>query len=630
MTNNIFKTGAGLLALFGAMTLASCSDNDEMPAANNADGGSITLSLKGMKAPALGGEALSIFQFGKDSLISKTDIKNINEESIKLVKGSTTGLYCVSGITLETDNKSKSDFALSIVKSEADENSAPMFLSAYTPIEPTQMNCELTMTRGVARIDIDATDADMDITSVTVEDAPASSYVFTGAGILSDSTVVYTYTYDTPPTSLDKNVFLLFESDSDVHINVHGTVEGVEITVPAVLPAVERNKVYTLRVYDKNATVKAYFSVTDWEEGDNVVSGPDTSRGLTIDEQASEFPEGVVVDYINNIIAVPGDGVSGMKIAFNSEVRVDIDTVCYAGERVFVDSVEAKYVKIVPEKAYNTDNGVITKFNVDIDPQLKGRPDYEIKMYVKKTFMATSYDCVKIRVAPSRFQISTVKLAGVEWMAFNATTPDPNDQVYVEDGKTVEDMYVDDWVGCVGGLFQYGRQYKYIPYQSYNPVNDLGNQKQDMPWIHETHMPCPEGYHVATLEEWHALFPVGTQLTGTYVAGNGETITAEIVRLPGDVVTPTNVNGVCRYLKLTSAETGNCLILPLGGYKGDKSTAMSSNFGRDMVYWSNNCSNCNGGHARALRFMFNWGEQCVAEEFQWPMEAFAYVRAVKN
>ncbi len=641
MINKIFKAKTSVFVLMGALTLASCSEKEDMPiAGSDNDESDFSLVLKGMPAAPAGApegyeqEAISVFQFGPEGLVSKNTINSYDPEGINLVKGSTRALYCVSGITIDaTEETTEAEFALTTIATEEGENSAPLFLSAYTQIEPSQMNCELTMKRGVARIDLDARDADMDISSITVDDAPGATYVFAGeAGKLDSESVIYTYEYAQAPTGVDKGVFMLFESDREVHVTVHGSVDGRDIAVPAVIETVERNKVYTLRVYDKNATVKANFLMSDWEEGDTLNSSPDMSKGLYIDPIASVFPEGVNVDYLNNIIEVPGSGVKGMKIAFTSEMRVDIDTIFYTGERVLIDSIEAKQVKFIAEKAYNTDKGVITKFNVDIEPQFKGRPNYEIQMYVKKTVMNTSYDYVTIRVAPSEYQIPTVELAGITWMAFNATAPEPDDQMYVEKGKTVEDMYVDDWVSCTGGLFQFGRQYKYIPYQSYNPSNNLGDQKQDIPWIHESHMPCPQGYHVATIDEWHMLFPVGTRVVdGTsYTAGNGETINVEIIRLPGDVVTPTNVNGVCRYMKLTSEETGNCLILPLAGYKGDKSTAASSNFGRDVVYWGNDNLNCPGGHARAMRFMFNWGAQCTAEEFQWPMEAFSYVRAVKN
>lgn len=630
MTNHLLKAAAGVLAVAGMM--ASCSDdNGAAPVISN-DGTKMSLAVKGLSTTEAGQPVLNVYQFDADGLFSNSAIDSYDPSAIALILGSSHSLYCVSGYAPEADEATtESDFALSVITSPEGENSAPLFLSAWTELERGQKNCELTMKRGVTRIDLDARDADMDITDITVEDAPAASYIFvTGATApATTATTSYTHTFDSAPTSIESGLFMLFESAAEVHINVNGIIDGTPVTVPAVLSSVERNKVYTLRVYDKNATVKASFSVADWEDGDIIPGGLDTTTGLHIDEATSVIPEGVTVDYLTNVVNVPASGVDGLKISVSSELRVDLDSIAFIGKRVLADSVEAKFVKVVAEKAYNTPTGVISTFTLDIAEQLKGRPDYEIRLYLKKSSMMTSYDYVSVRVAQSPFQIETVKLAGITWMAFNCTTPNLDDQIYVDEGATVEDMYVKDWVTCVGGLFQFGRQYKYVPYQGYKPSNDLGGQKQDIPWIHDTHMPCPEGFRVPTLEELQTIFPHNTPIPGTYTAGNGEQIRVELVRLPGDVVTPTNVNGVCRYLKFISEETGNTLILPLAGYKSDKSTAASANFGRDGVYWSNSNASCPGGYARAYRFMFNWGDNCQMQDFQFQMEAFAYVRAVK-
>lgn len=633
MTNHILKTAAGVIALVGLMT--SCSDDNGVIDVPTPDAPKMSLAVKGLPASTAtdaGQPELNVYQFGADGLFSSSTLGSYDPSAINMIKGTTQTLYCVSGVAPEANKAtSESDFARSVVATADGDNTAPLFLSAWAPLDVDQLRCELTMKRGVARIDLNATEADMDITHITVDDAPAASYIFVtdAAEPASTATTTYTYTFANAPTAVEKGIFMLFESAGEVHVTVHGTIGETPVSVPAVLGSVERNKVYTLRVYDKNATVKASFSVADWEDGGSVAGGLDTTSGIVLDPQTSVLPEGVTADFANNIVNVPGNGVRGLKLSVSSEVRVDLDSVAVVGARVEIDSVKSKYITVTPEKAYNSPTGVISTFNLDIDPQLKGRPEYEIKLYLKKTSMVTSYDYVSVRVAQSPYQIETVKMAGITWMAFNCTTPELDDQIYVDEGKTVEDMYVSDWVTCTGGLFQFGRQYKYVPYQAYNPSNNLGDQKQDIPWIHSTHMPCPEGFRVPTLEELQTIFPHNTPIPGTYTAGNGENIRVEVVRLPGDVKTPTNVNGVARYMKFTSEDTGNVLIFPLGGYKGDKSTAMSSNFGRDVVYWSNSNPSCPGGYARAYRFMFNWGDKCQMQDFQFQMEAFAYVRAVK-
>lgn len=632
MANYILKYPAAALFLTSLIALTACSsDMDELKVKECVG---MEIALKGL--PSRSGDdspaSLGVFQFSGETLLKSTILDSYDDEKLKLEKGTTTDLYCVTGVSVEVAAEMNlTQFLQSSITCAEGDNSAPLFLTGHASVSAETGSLDIPMKRGVARVDLDATGAEIDIEEIVVEDAPAGSYLFEGvSGALDAGKMSYKKMFDVVPEGVFKNAFMLFESSDPVNVDIRGNIKGSPVSVKAVIETVERNKVYTLHVYKSGVSLEASFGVADWEDGDEIGAGIDGSRAMLIDRDNSNFPTGVDVDYANSVIEVPGKGATGMSIAFLSELRVDIDHVSFSGACVEKDSVAEKYVHIKQEKPVNGLSGVLTKYIVDIDPQLKGRPGYEFRIYLKKSSMETSYDYVTVRVGESPVQIETVRIAGYDWMAFNCTTPDLDDQIYVDEGLSVEDMYVKDWVKCVGGIFQYGRQYSYIPYEGYDPSNDLGGQKQDMPWIHYTHMPCPEGYHVPSLQEMQSLFPHGVTIPGTYTAGNGESITVEIVRLPGDVVTPTNVNGVCRYLKFISNDTGNTLILPLAGWKGDKSTAASANFGRDGVYWSNNCENCAGGHAKAWRFMFNWGDSCEMQEFQFAMEAFAYVRAIKN
>ncbi len=381
---------------------------------------------------------------------------------------------------------------------------------------------------------------------------------------------------------------MILKSDKNIHVTAHGSVDEINISVPAVIENAERNKVYTLRVYDKNATVKASFSVADWEVGDTFNSSADMSKGLRIDPTLSVFPAGVNIDYANNIIEVPASGVEGMKIAFLSEMRVDIDTISFAGDRVLVDSIETNHVKFAAEKAYNTDKGVVTKFNVNINPQMKGRPDYEMKMYVKKTVMNTSYDYVTIRVAESPYQLHTVEIGGSTWMAFNATTPDLSDQVYPEIGQTVEETYQNNWAMAIGNFFQYGRQKAYSPWTANDP-NGNESTPRNIPWEYPAFMPVPEGFHVSPEAERLSLLPSGTKIPSTYTAGNGEQIKVEVVEVPGKLTdspsaSANKANLLMRYIRFESLETGNVLCIPVCGMK-TAGTAEYPGGGRAMHAW---------------------------------------------
>ena len=140
----------------------------------------------------------------------------------------------------------------------------------------------------------------------------------------------------------------------------------------------------------------------------------------------------------------------------------------------------------------------MSSFNVSVAAQGSGRLGYTVLVHLKNALLSGTYDYVEIRVAPSDKQIETVEIAGNVWMAFNARSRDLEDQIYPLDGATVEDMYHKSWINTVGGLFQFGRLYMYVPWQGYNPSNNLGNQTADAPWVNDTHMPCPEGYRIPT------------------------------------------------------------------------------------------------------------------------------------
>ncbi|MDE5848872.1 MAG: fibrobacter succinogenes major paralogous domain-containing protein [Muribaculaceae bacterium] len=593
MRNHIFKATAGIIAAIGTIgAVSSCSDTEVTPGSVSEAPYDMSVKLKGMPTPAgapSGQEALSVFQFGPEGLFSKKVIDSYDPEAINLVKGTTRALYCVSGLDIDaTAETTETEFALTTVSTAEGENTAPLFLSAYTALEASQMNCELTMKRGVARIDLDARDADMDISSITVDDAPVSTYVFAGESPIETATTVYSHEYAEAPTGVEKGVFLIFESGKEVHVSVHGTAEGQKITVPAVIETVERNKVYTLRVYDQNAAIKASFNVADWVDGGSISSNTDTANRLAFDMDNSVFPEGVTVDYANNIIEVPSTGVSGMTVAFNTDLRVDIDSVYFYGDRVEVDSIKEKHVSIDVAKAVNTPTGVVTKVNININEQLKARPGYEIKLDLRKMNMTLSHDHFTIRVAESPYQIQTVEIGGLTWMAFNATSSDLSEQLFPADGLTVEETYQQHWASSIGNFFQYGRLKSYSPWTKNDPNgNDV---TRNIPWNTPEFMPLPPGYHVASTAEWQKLIPNGTTIPSTYTAANGESIKAEIVQLPGTLddspsAAANKANLLKRYIRFESLETGNVLILPVCALK----TASMDEYpggGRKMHAWA--------------------------------------------
>ncbi len=627
--NKVFlNTPTALLAGMAILATTACTDRNEPTAGGVGVDGTVRFAFKGVPYKDSSEEdaemlsQVNVYHFKGEEYFLRSDIDDPYAESIGLPTDGTTRVYCVSEIELHPGIGMKEEaFLNSTVTCKSADGKAPMFYSGSIDFSEENLSngrLEIEMKRGVARIDFANTiDPDIIINKVIVEDAPAATYVFPSGNMPGDATVTFSREFTEPFSGVETGMFQIFESTRPVSVRVLGEYGDTPINILTTLPSVERNKVYTLQVTNINSTVGGAFTVKDWQEGSTTGAIPSTSRGLFIDKLNSVVPQGVEVNYGKNLVTVPFDGAKNIKLAFLAKTKVSISSI----------EGEISTAKVSSIDAVKVEEGYISSFSLSVEPNQ--RLAYSLIINIKDEEGHQNFVEVNVCYNPTR-TIETVEIAGATWMAFNCTSPDLSKQIYPVDGYSVEDTYIHNWLGAIGSMFQFGRQYAYVPYMGYNPSNNLGGQTQDMPWVNYSHMPCPEGYHVATLEEFRRLCPQGTEIPGTYTAGNGESITVTVHAVEGDVQTPTKVGGKARYMKFTSNDTGNVLILPIGGYKSDKSTASNPALGKDAVYWTNSNASCKGGHARAFRFMFNWGETSKMDEFQWPMEAFAYVRAVKN
>ncbi len=629
MNKVFFKTPTALFAGIALLSTTACTDMNE-PSSNVGIGvdGTVRSVFKGIPYKDSSEEdtellsEVNVYHFKGENFFLRTDIEDPYAESIGLPNDGTTRAYCVSEINLNPEvGMKEEDFLNSTVTCKGETGKAPMFYSGAIDFSEENLNngrLEIEMKRGVARIDFANTiDKDIIINKVIVENAPASTYIFPCGSMPDDATVSFSREFNEPFKGVETGLFQIFESTRPVNVRVLGEYGDTPINILTSIPSIERNKVYTLQITNINSNVSGAFTVMDWQEGSSTGAIPSTSRGLFIDRLNSNVPAGVEVIYSNNVVNVPCEGAANIKLAFLAKTKVSVSSV----------EGEISTVKINVNEPVKIDEGYISSFNLSVEPNK--RLAYSIIVNVKDEEGHSNFVEVNVAYNPSR-TIETVEIAGATWMAFNCTSPEIDKQIYPVDGLGVEETYQQNWLGAVGYLYQFGRQYSYIPYNSYNPSNNLGGQTQDMPWVNYSHMPCPEGFHVATLEEFRRLCPNGTEIPSTYTAGNGESITVTVHAIDDKLITPTNVGGTGRYMKFTSNDTGNVLILPIAGYKSDKSTASNPTFGKDAVYWTNSNIQCKGGHARAYRFMFNWGDTSKMDEFQWPMEAFAYVRAIKN
>lgn len=632
MISKLFKTPTAWLAALALLPVSACSDMGETgPQGDPADGSMVAFKISGMpylnssEADAEKLSEVNVFHFKGDAFLQRTDIADPYAESIALPSNGTTRIYCVSGATVSApEGISEADFVLSVAESPLGAASAPMFYSGtadFTDDNVRGGRVEVSLVRSVARIDfVNTIDTKMVVKEIVVEDAPASTYVFDRAGMPGESAVTYRRKFDEPFTGTENGMFTIFGSDRPVHVRIIGDYGDSPLNIRTTLPSVERNKIYTLQMVNAGSSVEGAFTIKDWEEGGSVDAFPSTGFGLNIDKVNSVIPEGVDVDYENNIVRVASAGAENIKLAFLAATKVSIVSV----------EGEIPTAQITANEPVKVAEGYVSSFNVNVRPN--NRLGYTLLVNIKDE--TGKYNFVEIEVAAnSARKIETVEIAGLEWMAFNTTSGDLDDQVYTLDGLTVEEMYQYNWVQTVGNFFQYGRRKGYSPWTRNDP-NGNSETPRNIPWASPDCMPAPAGYHVASAQEWLQLLPAGTTIPSTYTAANGEEIKAELVTLPGLLSgTPSksanNAKLLMRYLRFESMKTGNVLILPVCGQKTNSWDEYPGS-GRIMhncvIYWISN-DRC----VWVFTVADNNGELKVTQkQDRWNYDGFCPVRCIKD
>ena len=627
----------------GLVAVTACQDA-AVEAPSGASGGDfVSVKLPNLSAPSAtdAGVTVELFHFSRQMLKGKVTVTVPQTDPVTLEKEEESRIYALSGYSIDTKVADSGEelFAHTLIQSPEGAQSAPMFFSGVAELDIAEDDLSVPLTRGVARIDVNNTDAGLQIKSVTVSDAAAASYIFPLEESVCESNVV-TYSRDFEGIrGLEKGVITLFESANPATVTITGTSDGEPVEIVMKTPAVKRNKVYTVTLTptdpNQTATVKGTITVADWEEGDDYNPGPDTSHGIMLDIAASAFPANVKYDEVTGIVDVPAEGLEDLRLAFRSDLRIDIDNFTLSGEWVEKDSLADRGAFTINNyKVTESGNDIITTYSVKIKPQLICRSEYLIDLGVRKASMVSVYDHVRIRVAPHPKQIHTVKMAGMEWMCFNATSKNLEDQIFPLEGVSVEEMYNEHYVDCVGNYFQYGKENPFSPWTSNNP-NQFADQPRDIPWKTEGRMPLPEGYHVSSAAEWKALMPNGIVLPASWMTASGDSIKGSLVTLPGTLETPSAAtnkkNFKMRYVLLESVTTGNKLYVPLAGIKPNNTAEVPGhgNLGFDLrtSYWLADDRYCWLIDYKATA---DKEDGAAASQNRWNYDGFMLVRGVKD
>lgn len=586
MNKELYKSHLWALAL-SLIPMASCSDLDQnissvegdedrimtrfsgIPYSNSEDGNEENLS------------AISVFHFKGTEFLLRTDITDPSTDEISLPTAGTTRIHCVAGIDVKAGEGTKeSELLNQTAVCSKNATSAPLFYSAsadFTHQSISSRHIEVAMKRSVARIDfINEIDSRIVIEKIVVENAPATTFIFPHDSIADNGTVSFSRQFSEPFYGEERGMFTIFESARPVNVRIIGSFDDSPLNLLTTIPTLERNKIYTLQMVKANSKVEGAFTISDWKEGDSTTAVPSMGKGLFIDQLNSSFPKDVTVDYAANLVTVPHGGASNMKVAFTTPTPVTIVSVEGAGEGV----------EVTPNAPVKIDGGYVSSFNATV--AANSRIEYTFTVNVKDE--EGRYNFVDFKVLENtQKQFDTVEIAGLTWMAFNAVSSDPADQVFPLDGLSVEEMYQKNWPMAIGNFFQYGRKKGYSPWTKNDP-NGNADTPRNAPWKDYSTMPLPEGYHVSTQAEWQQLMPAGTTFPSTYAAGNGEMIKAEIITLPGTMTNSpsaaaNNAKLLNRYIRFESQKTGNVLIIPICAMKSNNWDEYPGG-GRAMHAWS--------------------------------------------
>ncbi len=620
MTKLYQHSFAGLVMAM-CMCTTSCSEQPAGPETFDDDKVVMSFSRAGVPAADGGQLETDVYVFRGETLVKWLHSADAVASPIKIKDVGQGMVYVTSGLPLDIEEgvTSVADILASTTSCFALDDGAPLFYAGRAALGDDVYSAgklSVDLERSVARIDlVNAELGDLFVTEVVVENAPQSTFVFKGDSILECPSVRLVHVFDEPFKGTCHGVTTVFESSHSVNIRIRGYYNNAEVDMTATLPSVQRNKVYTLNVVNAGTKVETSFNISDWKDGDSVSATPDPGDGIHIDPEYSFLPEGVTVDYDNNIVTVPAAGVSGLKLAFRADAKIEMQP----------DADLGSAVTVTENPVETLGQGYVSSFNIDVEPVSKGSLGYNFTMNLSNALLTYSYDFVEVRVEASPYQVETVMIGGHEWMCFNATSANIEEQIYLlDDVETVEDMYNNHFVECVGNYFQFGRPNPYSPWTSNNP--NAVTKPFNGAWTNSVYFPLPAGYHIASFAEWEDLVPNNVTIPSEYTCRAGERIRVSLVTLPGTLETPVDEinsrNFKMRYVLFESLDTGNKLFIPHCGSKPNTTVVVPGvnnlkyeDFATywvsdDRCVWYTHCTSANPLTATMEESKFNYNGFC--------------------
>ena len=291
-------------------------------------------------------------------------------------------------------------------------------------LEPGTAEVPLTLTRGVARLDLHLRVAGQaTVERITLRGVAGEGYLFPSEAprtpadaSRSDAVCVgdAALTTDTPAIA-----YLYEQTGADLGVSVEAVIDGVRHTLEGVLPRdIGRNRIYSLTLRKGIVDTEARLTVEAWGDGGESALQPDLETRLTVDAERSELPSGVRIE-------VGGTGLvllhaeREVLLAVRSDVQLELEPV------------SAPLLEIAAEPATAGDFGSVNRFRIRKGFYTPDMAPEEVELRFRRKGLAMTYPEDRLTL---RLEANPIRLEG---------------DLTFADGNTVCDFgrYVDNELG---------------------------------------------------------------------------------------------------------------------------------------------------------------------------------------
>lgn len=396
MKDSFYRGLLGVMFLFG---LISCSEESEDQLAGN---GSETRVSVTAQSYSLEGQSIS--------LPSETDINDLSayffqngilKQSFPALEGNAGNvhnlalhgeqgnLYFLANIAGALDKSeivermAEEDF-LKLTFQFSSASSLSHIMSAKQNWDKNQTSLDIRLKRGFARLDLKVEATDTYVESVRVEQVATSGFLFPQESVQTvEGTTYETWekAFEQPVTSRQGIFYLPEQASTSLAVEIQATMNGVPKTLKSLLPSsIKRNAVYALRIVGEDL-VGLSMDIEEWDSGDSVITRPDVSGVVRVDEGLSALPTGVIISREQTY-----DRIDVPYVATDMLLALEVDT-----EIELIPESANLRVHVSPAEVENPDNRH-QYFKVQTDLQIPGQPGEDVVFHIKYKNMEYVYE----------------------------------------------------------------------------------------------------------------------------------------------------------------------------------------------------------------------------------------------